>query len=459
MNTMAKGFCVLLGSALLGAAPAGAVERAGKVELGLDVGVASYWGDLDAGDWMPMGDLAAHYWFRDNLAAGLVLAGTNLRAEEGNVGFKTPLTAVMGRVKYLPFRPMAVNPYLSLGLEWISFNAEDSENDDTHPAYHDWSKKSDTSALALPFGLGLSHDLNDNFSLNVEALYHTSTTDFLDDWEGGDADDGWYSVTAGLAWVPGKPRDTDGDGLIDKLDKCPKEPEDKDGYQDGDGCPDPDNDGDGILDVNDKCPDKAEDKDGWQDDDGCPDPDNDGDGILDVNDKCPDQAEDKDGYQDEDGCPDPDNDGDGILDVNDKCPNEPETVNGYKDEDGCPDKKPEVQVEAGKSIVLEGVNFDSGKATLKAESEEPLGKVLRTLLENPEVEVEIQGHTDNQGKAAMNRDLSQRRADTVKAWLVERGVAPERMTTKGFGPDQPVADNTTPEGRAQNRRIEFLRLK
>ena len=355
-----------------------------------------------------------------------MLAGTNLRAEEHNVGFKTPLTAVMGRLKYLPFRPMAVNPYLSLGLEWISFNAEDSENDDVHPPYHDWSKKSDVSAFALPLGVGLSHDLNDNFSLSVEALYHTSTTDFLDDWEGGDADDGWYTVTAGLAWVPGKPRDTDGDGIIDKLDKCPKEPEDFDGFQDGDGCPDPDNDGDGIPDLVDK---------------------------------CPNEAEDLDGFQDGDGCPDPDNDGDGILDVDDKCPNEPETFNGYQDEDGCPDKKPEVQVEAGKSIVLEGVNFDSGRATLKGESEEPLGKVLRMMLENPEVVVEIQGHTDNQGRAAMNRDLSQRRADTVKAWLVERGVAPERMTTKGFGPDKPVADNATPEGRAQNRRIEFLRLK
>ena len=422
MNWVATGLCVLLGSSL----SAQAIERAKKVELGLDVGVASYWGDLDDGDWMPLGDLAAHYWFSDKLAGGLVVAGTNLRAEDQNVGFKTPLTAVMGRLKWLPFREMAVNPYLSLGLEWVSFNAEDSENDEQHPAYHDWSKNSDVSALALPFGVGLSHDLTDNFALNLEALYHTSTTDFLDDWEGGDADDGWYTVTAGLAWVPGKPRDTDGDGLIDKLDKCPTEPEDQDGFQDADGCPDPDNDGDGILDVKDK---------------------------------CPNEKEDVDQFQDEDGCPDPDNDGDGILDVNDKCPNEPETVNAYRDEDGCPDKKPEVQVEAGKSIVLEGINFDSGKSTLKPESAEPLGKVLRTLQENPEIEVEIQGHTDNQGKAQMNRSLSQSRADTVMAWLVERGIEPARMRTKGFGPDQPVADNATPEGRAQNRRIEFLRLK
>lgn len=305
------------------------------MELGLDVGVASYWGDLDDGDWLPLGDLAAHYWFTDKLAAGLVVAGTNLRAEDQNVGFKTPLTAVMGRLKWMPFREMAVNPYLSMGLEWVSFNAEDSENDEQHPIYHDWSQTSDVSALALPFGVGLSHDINDNFALSLEALYHTSTTDFQDDWEGGDADDGWYTVTAGLAWLPGKPRDTD----------------------------------------------------------------------------------------------------------------------------GCPDKQPELQVEAGHSIVLEGVNFDSGKSTLRPESAEPLGKVLRTLQENPEIEVEIQGHTDDQGKAQMNRELSQARADAVMAWLVERGIEPARLRTKGFGPGQPVADNATPDGRAQNRRIEFLRLK
>jgi hypothetical protein len=100
--------------------------------------------------------------------------------------------------------------------------------------------------------------------------------------------------------------DRDGDGVIGAADRCPDEPEDKDGFQDSDGCPDPDNDGDGILDAADKCPNEAEDKDGWQDEDGCPDPDNDKDGILDAADKCPNQPEDKDGFEDEDGCPDPD---------------------------------------------------------------------------------------------------------------------------------------------------------
>ena len=99
-----------------------------------------------------------------------------------------------------------------------------------------------------------------------------------------------------------------------------------------------DSDGDGIPDARDKCPHEPEDKDGFQDQDGCPDPDNDGDGIADARDKCPDEAEDKDGFQDDDGCPDPDNDIDGIADAADKCPNQPETVNGFQDDDGCPDE-------------------------------------------------------------------------------------------------------------------------
>ena len=123
---------------------------------------------------------------------------------------------------------------------------------------------------------------------------------------------------------------------------------------------DKDTDGDGIPDSIDKCPNEPEDKDGFQDEDGCPDPDNDGDGILDKDDKCPNEPEDKDGFQDEDGCPDPDNDGDGIPDVKDKCPNEPETFNGYQDEDGCPDEVPAaVKKFTG---VIQGINFKTGSA-------------------------------------------------------------------------------------------------
>jgi OOP family OmpA-OmpF porin len=175
----------------------------------------------------------------------------------------------------------------------------------------------------------------------------------------------------GLGFAPDN-RDRDHDGIIDRLDRCPDEPEDRDGFLDADGCPDPDNDGDGIPDRVDRCPNEPEDFDHFQDADGCPDPDNDGDGIPDLldacpnekedglgkqpkdgcpsttedadgdgvpdlRDKCPDDPEDKDGFQDEDGCPDYDNDGDGIPDSYDACPNEPEDADGFQDEDGCPD--------------------------------------------------------------------------------------------------------------------------
>jgi hypothetical protein len=167
-------------------------------------------------------------------------------------------------------------------------------------------------------------------------------------------------------------KDDDRDGILNFLDQCPTEPEDKDGYEDGDGCPDKDNDLDSIPDAADKCPMQAEDADGFEDTDGCPDLDNDkdgladtadqcpmkaetrnnykdedgcpdesdvdNDGVPDATDKCPTEAEDTDGFEDTDGCPDPDNDKDGVLDDKDECIDEPETMNGFEDEDGCPDE-------------------------------------------------------------------------------------------------------------------------
>jgi OmpA-OmpF porin, OOP family len=167
-------------------------------------------------------------------------------------------------------------------------------------------------------------------------------------------------------------RDSDGDGIPNSRDKCPLIPEDMDGFEDSDGCPDDDNDGDRRPDSEDKCPNEAEDFDGFEDDDGCPDLDNDGDGIPDLEDKCPNDAEDGklpypkdgcpahlrdsdgdgipdsvdacpleeedlDGFEDGDGCPDLDNDGDGIPDAMDKCPLCPEDKDGFEDEDGCPE--------------------------------------------------------------------------------------------------------------------------
>jgi len=116
-------------------------------------------------------------------------------------------------------------------------------------------------------------------------------------------------------------------------------------------------------------------------------------------------------------------------------------------------------VKVGVPIILEGITFDVNKATIKPESEETLMKALKTLQTYPEIEVEIGGHTDSDGSAKSNLKLSQARADAVKAWLVEKGIDPKRITTKGYGEEKPVADNKTKEGKAKNRRIEFTRIK
>jgi len=263
---------------------------------------------------------------------------------------------------------------------------------------------------------------------------------------------------------PKGPNDTDGDGLTDDVDKCPNEAEDKDGFQDDDGCPDNDNDGDGIPDASDKCAMEPEDKDGFEDDDGCPEADNDKDGIPDASDKCPNEAEDKDGFQDDDGCPDPDNDGDGVPDASDKCVDQPETKNGYQDEDGCPDEIPQkVKQFTG---VIQGINFKVNSADLLPASNKTLDKAVAVLKEFGDLKLEIQGHTDDQpikkgGKYADNLELSQARAESVAAYLTAKGIESDRLTARGYGDSAPVVSPTGLKGRklttarAKNRRVEF----
>jgi OOP family OmpA-OmpF porin len=214
-----------------------------------------------------------------------------------------------------------------------------------------------------------------------------------------------------------------------------------------------DPDGDGISGVADKCPDIAEDKDGYEDDDGCPDPDNDKDGIPDLQDKCPNLPEDKDGYEDSDGCPDLDNDNDGIPDDKDKCPSQPETKNGFQDEDGCPDEVPKAL--ARFTGVIEGINFKTGSTEITFGSYGILDRAAQVMTDYPDISIEISGHTDNRGGADFNRDLSARRAESVKNYLVSKGIRPERLRTIGYGMDRPIGSNKTDSGRARNRRTEF----
>jgi OmpA-OmpF porin, OOP family len=256
--------------------------------------------------------------------------------------------------------------------------------------------------------------------------------------------------------------DNDHDGIPDELDKCPNEPEDFDGVEDADGCPEgeiSDRDGDGIPDNVDKCPDDPEDKDGFQDADGCPDPDNDGDGIPDVRDNCPNDPEDKDGFQDADGCPDPDNDGDRIPDALDKCPNEPETYNGYQDADGCPDKG-RVIVHQSNIEILDKIYFETDKAIIKPESFPILNAIAATLQGNPDIqEVEIQGHADERGSAEHNLQLTDDRAHSVLKYLTDKGVDPKRLTARGFGKTRPVDPGHNEAAWSKNRRVEFVIVK
>jgi outer membrane protein OmpA-like peptidoglycan-associated protein len=250
--------------------------------------------------------------------------------------------------------------------------------------------------------------------------------------------------------VPGV-GDIDGDGILDNVDKCPRVPEDLDGFEDDDGCPEDDNDKDGIADKIDACPNDPEDRDNFEDDDGCPDADNDKDGLNDKIDKCPNDPEDTDGFEDDDGCPDIDNDKDGILDKDDKCPREPGVP-----PDGCPKKYNLVVVTEKKIELKQTVFFDTNKATIKKVSFALLTEVAQAMKDNPTIKVDVEGHTDSQGNDRFNLKLSQRRAESVKKFLVGKGVSSDRMRPKGYGENVPIADNRTADGRAQNRRVEFV---
>ncbi|MBI5609405.1 MAG: OmpA family protein, partial [Deltaproteobacteria bacterium] len=216
--------------------------------------------------------------------------------------------------------------------------------------------------------------------------------------------------------------------------------------------------GDGLLDAQDKCPKEAEDKDSFQDEDGCPDPDNDKDGVLDAKDKCPNQPESKNGYQDDDGCPDeiPDQDKDGIADASDKCPDKAETKNGFQDEDGCPDELPAALKKFSGTIA--GIEFETGSAKIAPKSFKVLDGAIKVLTEYKDTRVQISGHTDNVGDPEANKKLSLDRAESVKAYFIEKGIAASRIEAVGHGPDKPVADNKTKAGQAKNRRIEFKLL-
>jgi outer membrane protein OmpA-like peptidoglycan-associated protein len=220
-----------------------------------------------------------------------------------------------------------------------------------------------------------------------------------------------------------------------------------------DEVPFPDPDRDGLHTRGDKCPREAEDPDGFQDDDGCPDLDNDGDGLADARDRCPLRGETRNQIDDEDGCPETDDDGDGLLGSRDQCPDAGEIKNGFKDGDGCADDLPAPV----KSVVgvIQGVKFRGLTPQIVGASLASLDQIVEVLKEFPELKVEIAGHTDGRGREDTNRELSQKRAEAVREYLVSKGIARERVGAVGYGMDRPIATNRTQAGRASNRRVEL----
>lgn len=274
--------------------------------------------------------------------------------------------------------------------------------------------------------------------------------------------------------------DDDADQIVNRADACPLEPEDIDRFKDTDGCPEPDNDGDGVFDTNDRCPLER----GPLANRGCPvvtpkPVDTDGDGVVDSNDECPTEA----GPAERKGCPLKDRDGDGVVDADDACPElagpverkgcplQDKDNDGVEDHfdncrdeagpasnQGCPEKNRQlVIITNDKLVIKDKVYFATGKATILGRSFPLLNNVARVLREHEELQlVRIEGHTDAQGSRELNTTLSQRRANSVKDYLIHQGVDGTRLQAKGFGPDRPADTNATEAGRTNNRRVEFV---
>ena len=331
------------------------------------------------------------------------------------------------------------DPYIKVGG---GYTAYESRFDD---------KEGGFKALA---GGGINFWFTDHLGVNLQTGYHhgfqKNGTDYFQHSAGivikfGSKDTDKDGIpdnkdacpeVAGLKEFNGCP-DTDGDGIPDKDDACPQVK----GPKEFNGCPD--TDGDGIPDKDDACPEVA----GPKEFNGCPDTD--GDGIPDKDDKCPDVA----GPAENGGCPWPDTDGDGVLDKDDLCPE----VAGPASNKGCPEPTTDDQKKLNQ--YAKTILFDTGKATIKFESAEILNQIINVLKKYPNSRFRIEGHTDSTGKKQKNIELSQNRADAVKIYLIQGGIASNRLESVGYGPDKPIASNKNKKGRALNRRVEINLIK
>jgi outer membrane protein OmpA-like peptidoglycan-associated protein len=400
-------------------------------------------------------------------------------------GYQTLLVPIDLRLVLDPFTFLNWNPYLYGGIGALNYRLEETPSLVAPVNTNGWTG-------VVPVGLGFQYLLKERILFEASGGYNFTFSDSLKGVSPTGKKDNYFSFLFGLT-VTGESgsADPDNDGLTNdeekRLGTDPHNPDtDGDGLTDGEEVnkykTDPrnaDSDGDGLSDGDEihkykTDPNKADtDGDGLKDSDEIlkykTDPnkaDTDGDGLTDGEEVMtyktdPLKADtDGDGLSDGDEVhkfhTDPlkaDTDGGGVNDGDELQ----HATNPLDPKDDF--KKEELKVEVGQAIVLEGVEFASNKADLTPASEDTLAKAYNTLNQNPTLEVEIQGHTDNSGSKSLNKKLSLNRANAVKAWLVKKGIDEKRISTKGFGPEKPIAPNTTTEGRQKNRRIEFFRTK
>ncbi len=412
------------------------------------------------------GALSASYYLTNRFDVALYGAfGRYGAVDKRDVEFKSTLgyADLTLKFKLVNNDKALFRPYIFLGFGG-RYLYEDKNSSNVEPGFD----------MVVPGGAGIDLRLSDKWTLRYIASYGYAFSDNQDKRDCSNFGDQQLLHNVGLTYsFATKPRDTDKDGVIDKLDECKETPEgvkvddkgcpvdtDKDGVADykdkcqgtpagvevdDNGCP-VDTDKDGVADYKDECPETPE---GVKvDDKGCP-VDTDEDGVADYLDKCPDTPKGAKGFVTEDGCP-IDTDEDGVYNFEDKCPE----VKGIKENKGCPEIKEEHKKVLQKALT--GIEFDSGKSTIKRTSNTILDQVANIMKENPVYLLDINGHTDNVGNADKNLTLSQERANAVKAYLEGKGVEAKRMTATGFGDAKPIADNKTASGRTKNRRVEFI---
>ena len=405
---------------------------------GIGIGGAEGKTDLSSNNMDYLARAFLRYGFVDHVQADIGLGFGQI----GGDAYKTEMLPIDARLLLSPLSMDQWNPYLYGGIGVLHYQLT------KYPGSPSQDVSTNAWTGVVPLGVGMQFPFIEHFMFEVSGGYNLTFTDNLDALKTG-GNDNYWNFLLGLTTGGGEGdnADPDNDGLTNKeereLGTDPHNPDsDGDGLNDGDEIhkyhTDPlklDTDGDGL---------------------------NDGDEVLKYHTDPLNKDSDGDGLTDGDEVmkyhTDPlkkDTDG-GSVDDGTEVARGTDPLNPNDD---VPAKKEELKAEVGKAIVLEGVVFKTGSAEISPQSEDILTKVYNTLDQNPTLEVQINGYTDNVGKRSSNMKLSAQRADAVKNYLVGKGIKPERIATKGFGPDKPVASNKTADGRQKNRRIEFLRTK